>query len=126
MLILEVMDAVGVGWTVELLLEKLDVDDGAGMIAVVLLLDGVTLGVAVVVTIIVILSVGVIEMVVAPDEKNELLLDSTIVEIAEGVVELTVVVLSFFKYDLVAMIGTLIVAVRLPIFKIIKNIKKTF
>lgn len=126
MLILEVMVAVGVGWTVELLLEKLDVDDGAGMIAVVLLLDGVTLGVAVVVTIIVILSVGVIEMVVAPDEKNELLLDSTIVEIAEGVVELTVVVLSFFKYDLVAMIGTLIVAVRLPIFKIIKNIKKTF
>lgn len=78
----------------EELLEIIDVDvldvdvwdgdgDGVGVIAVVLvlLLDGVTLGVMVTVR----LSVGVIEIVVAPDEKKDkLLLDSMIVAVAVG------------------------------------------
>ena len=60
-------------------------DDDAGVIAVeltLILMDGVTLGVNVV-TITVKLSVGVIEIVVAPDEKNDkLVLDSMTVDIA--------------------------------------------
>lgn len=95
-------------------------DDGAGVIAVeltLILMDGVTLGVNVV-TITVKLSVGVIEIVVAPDEKNDkLVLDSMTVDIAEDIAAAAVVVsLSLTKYDLVAMIGTM-VAVKLPVKK---------
>ena len=98
-------------------------DDGAGVIAVeliLILLDGVTVGVnvAVVVTITVKLSVGVIEIVVAPDEKkDELVLDSMIIDVAEDIAAAAVVVsLLSSKYDLVAMIGTM-VAVKLPVKK---------